>query len=334
MNEQTRLYPVWVYRLPLPFRYGKLATGLLIFAMIWALLIGVSRMGELDFYAELFFAAMCAYIVPVYSRIVDRSVATFDEIESTLLASPEECARWRQELSHRSLLWQWGHLALALLLGVCNIAIAHASGASGVVEDIVSGHGEYVTYTLTLLVWVTMTTAIGALLGNARLFGKLGNRMRIDLLHSPALLLVARVAILSTLSVVGAQTLFVFLVLDTNAVWLDILPGFAAAALTALALFLLPVWPLHKRLQAARQAELAKINQQLERLRPGATTALDDNEGIDGVNRLLLYRREIQQVSEWPFDVPALTQLGVYMIIPPMTWVASALIEKVVDAMM
>jgi len=330
----ARLYPVWVYQIPFPFRFGKLATGLLIFAVMWVVLISVNRFGELGFYAELFFAAMFAYIVPVYSRIVDRSVATFDEIESLLLASPQECARWRQELSHRSLLWQWGNLVLALFLGVCNIAMAHASGASGVIEDIISGHGEYVTYTLTLLVWVTMTTSIGALLGNARLFGKFGRLMRIDLLHSPALLSVARVAILSTLSVVGAQTMFVFLVLDTDAVWLDILPGFAAATLTALALFLLPVWPLHERLQAAKKIELAEINHQLEYLRPHASTALDDTEDIDQVNRLLLYRREIQQVSEWPFDIPSLTQLGLYLTIPPLTWVASALIERVVDAVM
>jgi hypothetical protein len=217
--------------------------------------------------------------------------------------------------------------------GVCNIAMGHSLGASGVIEDIASGRGEYLTYALTLLIWVTMTTSIGALLGNARLFGQLGHRMRIDLLHSPALLSVARVAILSTLSVVGAQTLFVLLVLDAGVEWPDILPGFALTTLTVLALFFLPVWPLHERLQAARQAELAKINQQLGHLRPQATTALDDNKSIDGVNRLLLYRREIQQVSEWPFDIPALTQLGIYLIIPPMTWVASALIERVVDAM-
>lgn len=333
MTEPASLYLVWVYRLVFPFRYGKLATGLFIFAVMWALLIGSRGISELGFYAELFFAAMCAYIVPIYSRIIDRFVATFDEIEDTLIATPEECALWRLALTHRSLPWLLAITALALSLGLANIVMSHPFGFRGLVEEIASGHGEFPTYVLTLLVWVTMTTSIGALLANAQLFGHLGRRMRIDLLHSPALLSVARVAIMSTLSIIGAQTLFVFLLLDEEAMWADILPGFAATMLPMLALFLMPVWPLHQRLQAAKSAELEKINHQLERLRPQSVTALDDAESLDEVNRLLLYRREIRQVSEWPFDIPALTQLGLYLIIPPMTWVASALIERVVDAL-
>lgn len=333
MTEPTRLYLVWVYRLVFPFRYRKLAAGLLIFVVMWVLLIGSSGSGELGFYAELFFAAMCAYIVPIYSRIVDRFVITFDEIKDTLIASPEECARWRLALSHRSLPWLLANIALALSLGVANIVMSHPFGFRGLVDEIASGHGEYTTYVLTLLVWVTMTTAIGALLANAQLFGHLGRRMRIDLLHSPALLSVARVAIMSTLSIIGAQALFVFLLLDPEALWTDILPGFAATMLPMLALFFMPVWPLHQRLQAAKRAELKKINHQLDCLRPQAVTALDDAESLEEVNRLLLYRREILQVSEWPFDIPALTQLGLYLIIPPLTWVASALIERMVDAL-
>ncbi len=113
-----------------------------------------------------------------------------------------------------------------------------------------------------------MTTAIGALIGNAQLFGQLGSRMRIDLLHSPAPLAVAQVAIMSTLSVIGAQILFVFLIFDSGVGWLDILPGFLTTMLPVLILFLLPVWPLHRRLQHARRAELTLINHQLERVCP------------------------------------------------------------------
>lgn len=96
--------------------------------------------------------------------------------------------------------------------------------------------------------------------------------------------------------------------------------------------FLLPVWPLHKRLQHAKREELGIINRQLGHVRPQSSTAIDNAEQLDEVNRLLLYRREIQQVSEWPFDMPALTRLGLYLILPPLTWVAAALIENLVDS--
>lgn len=334
MKEHTPLYPVWVGRLVFPFRYGKLAAGLLIFVVMWVLLILGSRHDEIGFFAELFFAAMCAYLIPVFSLIVERSVATFDEIEVTLDASSEECARWRRGLTHRSLGWFAAISTFALVMGVGNIIMSHPQQGRGLVEEIASGRGEYVTYLGTLLIWLTMTTAIGALIGNAHLFGQIGRRMRIDLLHGPALLAVAQVAIMSTLSVIGAQVLFVFLIFDAGVTWLDILPGFLTTLLPVLILFLLPVWPLHQRLRRTKRVELALINHQLERVRPQRVTMVNDAESLDTVNRLLVYRREVQQVSEWPFDMHALTRLGLYLILPPLTWVAAALIENMVDKLL
>jgi hypothetical protein len=57
-------------------------------------------------------------------------------------------------------------------------------------------------------------------------------------------------------------------------------------------------------------------------------------ESLSAITRLLLYRREIQQASEWPFDMPTLTRLGLYLILPPLTWVAAALIENLVDKLL
>ncbi len=277
---------------------------------------------------------MCAYIVPVFSHIVDRSVAAFDEIEGMLSASLEECAQWRRALTHHSSRWFLTVSAFALTMGVCNITLLESSGDRGLVDDILSGHGNYATYGGILLIWVAMTTAVFALISNAYLFAQLGRRLRIDLLHSPAPLSLARVAVLSTLSIIGAQTLYVLVILDADTGWVIILPGFVATMMPTLALFLIPVWPLHQRLQTAKHDELAMINHQLEHVRPEGVTALDNAESLDQINRLLLYRREIREASEWPFDMPALTRLGLYLILPLLTWVGAALIESLVDALL
>ncbi len=334
MTERIRLYRVWVDRLVFPFRYGRLIAGLMIFVVMWMLLIVGSRQAEIGFFAKLFFATMLAYLVPTFSLIVKRSVATFDQIQPTLDATAKECAQWRRAITHRSLRWFVGVSMIALVMGVGNIIMAHPQQARGLIEEIVTGRGKYMTYLGTLLIWLTMTTAIGALIGNAQLFGQIGRRMHIDLLHSPALLAVAQVAIMSTLSVIGSQVLFVFLIFDSGVGWLDILPGFLTTLLPVLMLFLQPVWPLHKRLREAKRGELHRINDRLERMRPQSGIALDDAKTLDEVNRLLLYRREIQHVSEWPFDMQALTRLGLYLILPPLTWVAAALIENLVDKLM
>ncbi|MEZ5504309.1 MAG: hypothetical protein R3E50_17240 [Halioglobus sp.] len=88
-DGDSQWYPFWISRLVFPFRYGRLAAGMLIFAVMWLLLELGSRNGEIGFYAKLFFAGMCSYLVPVFSRIVRRSVATFDRIAATLDASSE-----------------------------------------------------------------------------------------------------------------------------------------------------------------------------------------------------------------------------------------------------
>ncbi|MCB1843012.1 MAG: hypothetical protein KDI09_08645, partial [Halioglobus sp.] len=49
---------------------------------------------------------------------------------------------------------------------------------------------------------------------------------------------------------------------------------------------------------------------------------------------LLVYRRELADLPGWPFDISNVTRLSLYLVIPPLTWVAAALIENVVDAML
>jgi hypothetical protein len=50
------------------------------------------------------------------------------------------------------------------------------------------------------------------------------------------------------------------------------------------------------------------------------------------LNAQLSLRREIREVSEWPFDFSVLTRLLLYLIIPPLTWIGAALIEVLIDA--
>jgi hypothetical protein len=43
-------------------------------------------------------------------------------------------------------------------------------------------------------------------------------------------------------------------------------------------------------------------------------------------------RREVEASSSWPIDLPVMCRLGVYLILPPLTWVGAALIENAVEA--
>jgi hypothetical protein len=47
---------------------------------------------------------------------------------------------------------------------------------------------------------------------------------------------------------------------------------------------------------------------------------------------LLAYRREIRAISEWPFDLGSATRFGLILVIPPLTWIGAALVERLLDA--
>jgi hypothetical protein len=109
------------------------------------------------------------------------------------------------------------------------------------------------------------------------------------------------------------------------------IPGLLATGVPMLLLAALPVWPVHRRIAAARRHALQEVNACIATLPPADPAA---PETLVDLAPLLGYRRELLEVSEWPFDVGVVTRLGLYLIIPPLTWVGAALIEHVVEGLL
>jgi hypothetical protein len=111
-------------------------------------------------------------------------------------------------------------------------------------------------------------------------------------------------------------------------------PGFVATVTPMVLLLLLPVLPVRQAIRVAKGKQVESINSALQRL--GAEQTMDARMRAPGslapVNELLHFRREIQAVPEWPFDVSLAGRMAFYLIIPPLTWVGAALIERFVDA--
>ena len=108
-----------------------------------------------------------------------------------------------------------------------------------------------------------MTFVITALVENALLFRQLASVVEIDLLDTGPLTPFARVAVFSTLALIGAQAAFPIMLLEGNFTPTGFFPGFLATVGPLFLLLGLPIWPLHRRLRAAKQSELASINKQL-----------------------------------------------------------------------
>jgi hypothetical protein len=322
---------IWILRLVPDVRFGRLLAALVIFCS----LLGVCAVAgvfedESDgvrAHVAVFFAVILAYIVPIFHYIVARCEEAFDELESPLQASEEETESMRNRIRHRSVGRQLALVTIGLAAGFAHNWLL--AGRVGFEVAILRRATDATLSFGTLLVWVVMTTAILSLVGVARLFASLARRVRIDLLQPSQLRPFARVAVSSTLAMVGAEAAFPILSLDGPQMFpLTVLPGLVAVFVSMVALFALPLLPLQRAIAATKRTEGARISALIAEV-AAATTS--EHERFARLAPLLTYRRAIEQAREWPFDSGTMSRLAFYLIIPPLTWIAAAIIQHVVD---
>ena len=274
--------------------------------------------------AALFFSVVLAYIVPVFHFISARTAAVITQLGADL-PDPTTLARLHARVHHKPRNWYGAVIAIGL-----GAAIAH-NAALAADEAI---HADVLIVWLamvigTTLVWVVLTIVIAALIDNALLLNRLAHQVRINPLAVERLQPFAAVAVLSTLSIVGLQAAFPIMILDEAINAVAFVPGLIATIIPIAVLALLPIWPLHTRLRATKAQLLDEINARI------ATQPLptpDESRPISELLPLLAWRREIQGLPEWPFDVGTVGRLIFYLIIPPLTWVGAALIERLVES--
>jgi hypothetical protein len=336
MNEPTPQHRVWLLALVPNIPFGRPLAGLVILITLlgWFWAAGIFFDGDTRSTsgAAAFFAVILAYIVPVFHYITGRTRQAFDDLAPHLDMDVSRIDAWRRSIDHKGPRWTGWNLSIgvaawlahtALLLGDPPEDPSKALHGAAFVA-IVAGPG---------LVWIVMTCTVGALIDNARVFRRLAAHIRIDLINPAPLTAFARVAVSSTLALIGAQAAFPIMWLGPTISAVASIPGLIVISVAMLMLFILPIWPIHRAIVAAKRAELARINGLLSAARAaGASEPLD--ERIGRLNPYLLYRREIAGVHDWPFDTGVLTRLAVYLIIPPLTWVGAAFIDVAVARLM
>ncbi len=129
----------------------------------------------------------------------------------------------------------------------------------------------------------------------------------------------------------GCMHSYFLLATEGDLRYLAMLPGFFATFIPMAFIFLIPLFPIRKRIREYKFQELEQIQQHLNKLTSGKSNLEEDEEKVSALQPLFEYRREIRQVSEWPFDSPVFMRLLFYLTIPPLTWVGAALIERLVD---
>ncbi len=328
---------MWLLRLVLPGRFGRLLTSALIFCLLLPLFYLGGGSDENSIPA-LFFSSVIAYIIPIFSYITEKSQEAVGALRSVLNLDSSEIEQCRLELQSADGVQTGIALTLGLILGAIHMSLVSGS-ATDLVQRMLSSTPEFLSMFGSLLVWIIMTTVISMLIQQATTIARLArHQTRINLFNTRALLPFGRIAIGSSLAIIGALALFPLIGAEIGVDLKQILPGAIATLIPLGVIFLLPVWPIHRRVSTLKEAHLAdigsKIDHKMAKAAHNDSAAAPPAEISTELAALLVYRREVLDVSSWPFDLGNVTKLAFYMFIPPLTWVAAALIENLVDAML
>ena len=273
-----------------------------------------------------FFVAAVAYIVPVFHYITTRT----EQALATLLphVAVAERDQFTGSINRRSLGWavRTVIVGVALWLGQSRVL---AGSWSAMWDSLTASFLGFLMAVGPLPVWLTMCASMSALFQNALTFRQLSLQLDVDILEPDSYMPIGSMAVTSTLVVLGALALLSIMWVDGPVNWWTTLPAMAFFSPLLVALLLIPVLPVHRRLvvQRAQAADHAQA-------------ALRHAQGLEGPSAVaakaaaLSLRREVGRLPTWPFDVPAVTRFFAYAIIVPLTWAGAALIEILVNTIL
>ena len=315
---------IWIIALVLPGRWGGLLTAGLLSVVLLGLFAtsGIFGIEEAPRGVALFFVAILAYIIPVFAWIATKAGECRDELASNF-ARPEIATAI--DFERRSLRWQLTVIGAGFLWGLGHTGILYFYDNLDF-----SDVGWRISLVISLgswMVWITLGTVITGLFEFAGIFQYFAREIDIDLFQINKLSPFSHIAIAFTLVLVGAQAALPLMLIQGFTL-VGFVPGWLGLLIPMVVLMAMPVWSIHKSIVAVKHAELSKIASAIAERRAEMGAEVDDALKL---NPLLVYRREIADVSEWPFDLSFFTRLCFYLLIPPVTWVGAALIEKLVE---
>ena len=96
-------------------------------------------------------------------------------------------------------------------------------------------------------------------------------------------------------------------------------------SLVAVAVFLIPLIPLQRRIDAAKQSELARIRADIRRENDARIAG---DKGRTPLADLIAYEQRIEKVSTWAFNTPTVFRFVLYVSLGIGSWVGAAFVER------
>jgi hypothetical protein len=316
-------------RLPPPL-FGGLVAMLAGAAVCSALLVPEVAADELlrrDVLASAaFFATSLGFLLGAAPVIFPASVRDLEQLRGLLPLPPERFEQVRQAL----LRMPTGIFLRQALLGAA-VGSAHAAllfeGTPYPAASLAPAAG-------TVALWVMMFQIATPMLANAQLFGELGRQARPDLLLAHRLQPFGATALRPTLFVIGLQCAYPLLTLGSeDGLAVENYLGLGVSLALVAGLFLLPLRGVRRQVAAHKEETLSALDARIAalggegRLLEADTT----DETLARAEHLLTLRGRIAAVPTWPLGLAGARRFALYVILPPLTWAAAALVERWID---
>jgi hypothetical protein len=281
-----------------------------------------------DVYITVIHCLLVSYLPTAYVYLVRAARHTLAQLRPILACGPEELAQLE---------------ATAGRYDATGLRIAAVVGVSGGLLAPYLGQGEDF-YTWSALssetLWHRVLAPVmgywfarltfAVLSESLRLSALAGRLVPLDLFDLQPLTPFTRQGLTHALVVVGFSSIqSLFLIESGYGLTLSIMWVLTAGvAITGL---LVPVNGVRKRIRDAKVARLERCREDLR----GAQASLDAGGGDESLARVanrLALRQHLLEIREWPFDASTLRRLGLYLLIPLVSWSGGALVERLIDA--
>ena len=153
-------------------------------------------------------------------------------------------------------------------------------------------------------------------------FSKLGEHASLDLYRIDQLRPLSRVANTDVLIVVGAMAFSPLQSLDAQFRFGNYFPAIIIGIPAALILFVRPLWGLRAQIMQAKRERLGELYELVDST---------DRADISRLESVAAHVDRVRAIPNWPIDTDLIARLFGYVIIPPLAWVAAAMVENFID---
>ncbi len=245
-----------------------------------------------------------------------RSLALIDQLRP-LVPDPAVVERARETVA-RSVRdhWKLG-TAVGLVFGLLNTEPIKAfteSPIPGVEGSISIGQ---------LLLWWLIGLMLLSRIATARAIRGLGAAVEVDVLRLERLRALGRAGVVDIVVVAGALLLSPLQSIDAEFRWYNYRFAIVVALPSAAFFLTWPLLPVHRRIQADRDARLRAVEAQLDQAGPAAST--------ESLEALLAHRDRLRTARTWPLSSATLSRVLLYLVLPPLAWAGAALVEQVIE---